>query len=190
MFETLSIKLEAICFMRECVVTRMLLLLLLFLVIYFVYGLLYFDHYSSVAWFRLNAFFYLLSSFSFFLCTQLDADVQCSDFNSLCSTLSLSLHLSCVALSLSPFIYFSFLGPVRQFSWYRLSKCEVKISYNLVVLLSLVFPRLHKINEIVSLQHVFTKLFDIENLFRLVQLFFLCVLKREDNKQAGRQAGR
>lgn len=107
-----------------------------------------------------------------------------------CALLSLSLSPSLVrrTLSLSPFIYFSFLGPVRQFSWYRLSKCEVKISYNLVVLLSLVFPRLHKINEIVSLQHVFTKLFDIENLFRLVQLFFLCVLKRENNKQAGRQA--
>lgn len=107
-----------------------------------------------------------------------------------CALLSLSLSPSLVrrTLSLSPFIYFSFLGPVRQFSWYRLSKCEVKISYNLVVLLSLVFPRLHKINEIVSLQHVFTKLFDIENLFRLVQLFFLRSKERE--QQTGRQAGR
>lgn len=55
------------------------------------------------------------------------------------------------------------------------------------MLLSLVFPRLHKINEIVSLQHVFTKLFDIENLFRLVQLFFPLRFK-EREQQTGRQA--
>lgn len=114
MFETLSIKLEAICVVSECVVTKLVGLCFFCCCFLFVFSVSFdfglcdqpnsqcrigFCCCCCCCW--LNAFFYLLSSFSFILRTQLDADVQCSDFYSMYTVRIALPHSLCLSFYLN-----------------------------------------------------------------------------------------